>query len=76
MIMKCVVVSSCLLGIRSQYHIFFVPHRTVACEQILEDEGVLEHCEIGEFHLGLVPFDADLLSLEMDGVFRQVCDSI
>jgi len=38
---------------------------------MLEDEGVLEHCEIGEVHLGLVPFDSDLLSLEMDGVFRQ-----
>ena len=58
-------------GIRSQYHIYFVPHRTVVCEQMLEDEGVLEHCEIGEFPLGLVQFDTDLLSLEIDSVFRQ-----
>lgn len=58
-------------GIRCQYHIYFVPHRTVVCEQMLEDEGALEHCEIGEFPLGLVQFDSDLLSLEMDWVFRQ-----
>ena len=58
-------------GIRSQYHIYFVPHRTVVCEQMLEDEGALEHCEIGEFPLGLVQFDSDLLSLEMESVFRQ-----
>lgn len=39
---------------------------------MLEDEGVLSHLEIGEFHMGLVPFDTDLLSLEMDSVFKQV----
>lgn len=38
---------------------------------MLEDEGVLEHVEIGEYHLGLIPFEHDMLSLELDGVFRQ-----
>ena len=58
-------------GLRSQYHIYFVPYRTVACEQMLEDEGVLELCEIGEFNLGMVPFECDMLSLELEDVFRQ-----
>lgn len=58
-------------GTRCQFHIYFVPHRTVVCEQMLEDEGVLEYVEIGEYHLGLVPFENDMLSLELDGVFRQ-----
>jgi len=58
-------------GLRTQYHIYFVPYRTVACEQMLEDEGVLELCEIGEFNLGMVPFECDLLSLDLDDVFRQ-----
>ena len=58
-------------GIRTQYHIYFVPYRTVACEQMLEDEGILDICEIGEFPLGMVPFDTDLLSLEMGDVFKQ-----
>ena len=62
-----------MTGIRSQYHVFFVPQRTVACEQMLEDEGVLNYVSIGEYALGLVPLDSDLLSLEMEGVFRQVC---
>ncbi|CAE7635683.1 VPS33, partial [Symbiodinium microadriaticum] len=58
-------------GIRSQYHVYFMPHRSVACEQMLEDEGVLEVINIGEYHLGLIPFDSDLLSLEMVDLFRQ-----
>lgn len=41
------------------------------CEQILEDEGVLQHVEIGEYHLNFIPFESDLLSLELDTVFRQ-----
>jgi len=57
-------------GVLSQFHVYFVPHRTVVCEQMLEDEGVLQHCEIGELALGLVQFDTDLLSLEMESVFR------
>ena len=65
-------VHACLrAGIRTQYHVYFVPHRTVVCEQMLEDEGVLQHLEIGEFHLGLIPLDADLYSLEMDGAYKQ-----
>eukprot|EP01041_Mallomonas_annulata_P001442 gene1442-2776_t len=58
-------------GIRSSFHVYFVPHRTVVCEQLLEDEGVLNQVNIGEYNLGLLPFDTDLLSLEMDAVFKQ-----
>ena len=58
-------------GLRCQYHVYFVPFRTVACEQILEDEGVLDMCEIGEFNLGFVPLESDVLSLELEEVFRQ-----
>ena len=58
-------------GTRSQYHIYFVPHRTIICEQMLEDEGVLDLVEIGEFNLGMIPYENDLLSLEMDSVFKQ-----
>lgn len=64
------------LGLRSQYHIYFVPLRSVACEQILEDEGVLNLLSIGEYHLELVPLDSDLLSLELSDVYRQVTQYI
>lgn len=53
-----------------------MPHRSVACEQMLEDEGVLEVINIGEYHLGLIPFDSDLVSLEMINLYRQVNVSI
>jgi vacuolar protein sorting-associated protein 33A len=59
------------LGMLSKFHIYFIPHRTVACEQLLDDEDVLRHAEIGEFHMGFIPFDSDILSLEMDTVFKQ-----
>jgi hypothetical protein len=46
-----------LAGGGVRHHVYFVPHRTVVCEQILLDEGVIEHVEIGEYHLGLITFD-------------------
>lgn len=41
------------------------------CEQVLEDEGVLEHVTINEFHVSFVPLEKDLISLEMDALFKQ-----
>jgi hypothetical protein len=41
---------------------------------MLEDEGIsLDHdgVRIGEFHMGMIPFDTDILSLEMADVFKQ-----
>jgi hypothetical protein len=61
-----------LTGIRSQHHVYFIPNRTVACEQMLEDEGVLQHVKMGEYHLGLIPFDSDILSLEIDSIYKEV----
>jgi vacuolar protein sorting-associated protein 33A len=43
----------------------------VACEQMLEDEGVLDVVNIGEYHLGLIPFDSDLVSLEISDLYKQ-----
>jgi hypothetical protein len=61
-------------GIRSQFHIFFIPHRSVSCEQMLEDEGVLEVVNIGEYRLGFVPLDTDILSLEMTDLYYEASD--
>ena len=44
-----------MVGLKSQHHIYFVPHRTIACEQVLEDEGVLSRAYIGEYHSGFQP---------------------
>jgi hypothetical protein len=61
-----------LLGIRSQFHVYFIPHRSVACEQMLEDEGVLDMVTIGEYRLGFVPLNTDILSLEMIDLYQEV----
>jgi len=54
------------------YGCYFVPHRTLACEQVLEDEGVLNAITLGEFHMDLVPFDRDLVSMELKDSFREI----
>ena len=54
------------------YSLFMIPRRTKVCERILEEEGVLADVQLGEFNMDLVPFDDDLLSLEMDSAFREV----
>ncbi|KAJ3295464.1 hypothetical protein HK104_002652 [Borealophlyctis nickersoniae] len=50
----------------------FVPRRTMICERVLEEEGVYGDVTIREFHLDMVPLEDDLLSLEMDGSFREL----
>jgi hypothetical protein len=39
---------------------------------MLEDEGVLDVVSIGEYRLGFVPLDTDILSLEMDDLYYEV----
>jgi len=58
-------------NIKKQYAIFFVPRKTNICERILEEEGVLGNITLGEFKLDLVPFETDVLSLEMEGLYRE-----
>ncbi|CAH2295822.1 vacuolar sorting-associated 33A [Pelobates cultripes] len=54
------------------FHILFVPHRSLLCEQRLKDLGVLGsffHRE--EYRLNLIPFDGDLLSMESENAFKE-----
>ncbi|GIL70610.1 hypothetical protein Vretimale_3719 [Volvox reticuliferus] len=61
---------------RQTVALFFVPRRTIACERILEEEGVLgDFAEIGEYCLDMVPYDDDVISLELDTAFYDcICD--
>ena len=70
-------------GIRSQFHIYFVPTQATVCMHLLEEKlsgsgggggsgSAWDKVSFGEFRMGLVPYDSDLLSLEMDHVFKQV----
>eukprot|EP00192_Tetraselmis_astigmatica_P009005 CAMPEP_0117660092 /NCGR_PEP_ID=MMETSP0804-20121206/6782_1 /TAXON_ID=1074897 /ORGANISM="Tetraselmis astigmatica, Strain CCMP880" /LENGTH=621 /DNA_ID=CAMNT_0005466795 /DNA_START=43 /DNA_END=1908 /DNA_ORIENTATION=+ len=54
-----------------EHSVFFVPRRTTACTRILEEEGILGDITIGEFPLDLVPFESDVLSLELGSAFRE-----
>ncbi|KJE88792.1 vacuolar protein sorting-associated protein 33A [Capsaspora owczarzaki ATCC 30864] len=58
-------------GQRKDYHVFFAPRKTLMCERILETEGVLGDLVLGEYQLDILPYDSDLLSLEMENSFRE-----
>lgn len=49
---------------------YFLPRRTIACERIFQEEGVYGDIVAGEFPLGFIPFDYDLLSLELGSAYR------
>ena len=57
-------------GASYEYAAFFLPRRTIACERVLAEEGVAGDVTAGEYPLGFIPFDADLLSLEAPSAFR------
>lgn len=53
------------------FHILFVPRRSMLCEQRLKEQGVLgSFVNIEEYILDLIPFDGDLLSMEYESAFR------
>lgn len=59
-------------GTKKQYHLFFVPKRSLLCTERLKHKGVfgsLMHVE--EFKCHLFPFDSDLISMEIPEVFRE-----
>lgn len=53
------------------FHILFVPRRSLLCEQRLKEKGVLNSfTNIDEYILDLIPYDSDLLSMESENSFR------
>ncbi|XP_066290958.1 vacuolar protein sorting-associated protein 33A-like [Branchiostoma lanceolatum] len=58
-------------GSRKEFHIFFVPRKSLLCEQKLKELGVYgTFSNVDEYTLDLIPFDSDLLSMEIDTTFR------
>ncbi|KAK9973903.1 hypothetical protein ABG768_022021 [Culter alburnus] len=54
------------------FHILFVPRRSLLCEQRLKEKGVLNSfTNIDEYILDLIPYDGDLLSMESESSFRE-----
>lgn len=56
----------------TEHSIFFVPKRSLIADKFLEMEGIYGGVTIGEFHLDVVPLDEDVLSLEMNSVFKDL----
>lgn len=47
-----------------------MPRKTTLCEHIFQQEGVFGDIVIGEFPVDFIPFDSDVLSLELPTAFR------
>ncbi|PFH57667.1 hypothetical protein XA68_14711 [Ophiocordyceps unilateralis] len=54
------------------FHIFWVPRRTLVADQLLEEAGVLGDVSISELPLFFFPLERDVLSLELDDSFRDL----
>ncbi|CAG5119015.1 unnamed protein product, partial [Candidula unifasciata] len=73
------VISQCLLSeemkggyVRKEFYLLFVPRKSLLCEKKLKELGVYgSFASVDEFNLGLIPFDSDLLSMEMDELYRE-----
>lgn len=59
-------------GQKHEFSVYLVPRRTLVCEQVLEEEGVLGDITLGELALDLVVFEEDLLSLELQHTFKEL----
>jgi vacuolar protein sorting-associated protein 33A len=54
------------------FHIFWVPRRTLVSDKILEEAGVFGDASIHELPLFFFPLEPDLLSLELEDSFRDL----
>ncbi|XP_018568521.1 vacuolar protein sorting-associated protein 33A [Anoplophora glabripennis] len=59
-------------GSKKQYHLFFVPKKSLLCMERLKHNGVFGSVFlIEEFKCQLYPFDSDVMSMEISEVFRE-----
>ncbi|KAL7927743.1 Sec1-like protein [Trichoderma austrokoningii] len=54
------------------FHIFWVPRRTLVSDQLLEEAGVLGDVNISELPLFFFPLEEDVLSLELEDSFKDL----
>ncbi|KAK5638912.1 hypothetical protein RI129_013207 [Pyrocoelia pectoralis] len=58
-------------GPKKQYHLFFVPRKSLLCIKRLEHSGMFGSLiSIEEFKCDFFPFDSDLISMELPEVYR------
>lgn len=57
---------------KKKFHLFFVPRKSLLCEKKLSNRGVFGSFTLfEEFACDLFPFDADLVSMELSGAFKE-----
>ncbi|KAJ1839813.1 Vacuolar protein-sorting-associated protein 33, partial [Coemansia sp. RSA 2703] len=59
-------------AVARDFSLQLVPRRTLLCERVLEEEGVLGSVSLGEFRMHFVPVDRDVLSLELPSTFAEL----
>eukprot|EP00891_Asterochloris_glomerata_P003083 jgi/Astpho2/3083/fgenesh1_pm.00051_%23_32_t len=59
-------------GMALEYAAYFMPRRSLVCEEVLEREGVKGDIQVAEYPLNFIPFDSDVLSLEMEAAFKDL----
>lgn len=55
-----------------EFHIFWVPRRTLVSDQLLESAGILGDVNVSELPLHFFPLEKNVLSLELDDSFRDL----
>ncbi|KAM7194289.1 Sec1-like protein [Naviculisporaceae sp. PSN 640] len=55
-----------------EFHVFWVPRRTLLSNKVLEEAGVLGDTTVAELPLFFFPLEKDVLSLELDDAFRDL----
>ena len=56
---------------KKRFFLYYVSRRTLVCDEVLKKEGVFGSVSVGEYKLDLIPFDDDVLTLELDACFRE-----
>jgi hypothetical protein len=62
-----------------EFSVYFLPNKSGVCEKLFQEAGISANVSLGEFPLYFIPFDYDLLSLELDATFRvtsQPCSAV
>lgn len=59
-------------SIEHEFSVVWVPRRTLVCNKILEEAGVLGDISVEEFPLYFIPLDHDVLSLALEDSFSDL----
>lgn len=55
-----------------EFHVCWVPRRTLVSDQVFEEAGVLGDVNVSEISLSFFPLEQNVLSLELDEAFRDL----